>query len=99
MKTSFGSLQKILEVDQKVKAEYLVFEKAGRSHKHREYESFTVLSGRGDVECGEKTYQVQAGDSVTIPPETIHRMIPAADTIMTGLLWYHDQSGRWHLHK
>ena len=81
----------ILKLNEKIAAEYLRFEKNGRSHEHNEYESFFVLSGEGKIISGEKTHEVKKGDLVTIPPKTPHWMEPEGDSAMEGLLWYHDQ--------
>ncbi len=91
--TSFGKMEHILKLDKKVVAEYLIFEKEGRAHKHLEYESFAVLSGNGQVVCGEEVFDVAPGDIITIPPKTEHRMIPKSGFLMTGLLWYHELAG------
>ncbi|MCH2534753.1 MAG: cupin domain-containing protein, partial [Bdellovibrionales bacterium] len=72
MKTSFGSLEHILKLENKPVAEYLVFEKEGRRHKHLDYETFVVLSGSGQVIRGDENINVEAGDIVTIPPKTTH---------------------------
>ena len=90
-KTSFGEMDHILKLDDKVIAEYLVFEKDGRKHQHPEYESFVVLSGEGQVFSGEQTFNVKPGDIVTIPPKTFHWMKPKADQLLTGMLWYHTE--------
>lgn len=88
--TSFGHMDIILRRDKKISAEYLIFEKEGRSHKHPYFESFFVFEGCGQVVVGEKHIDVKPGSLVTIPPNTHHWMIPENDK-MTGLLWYHDQ--------
>jgi mannose-6-phosphate isomerase-like protein (cupin superfamily) len=92
--TSFGKMSPILKIDNKIITEYLIFEKEGRKHKHLEYESFTVLSGTGVVMVGDKTFKVEAGDTVTIPPNTDHWMIPHPETKLVGLLWYHQTKGQ-----
>lgn len=91
--TSFGSIEPLLKIDDRLIAEYLVFEKPGREHQHIEYESFTVLSGEGQVVSGKEIFNVTSGDIVTIPPKTAHRMIPKEGQRMTGLLWYHGEAG------
>ncbi len=95
--TSFGQMDQILTLNNQVTSEYLVFEKEGRKHKHLEYESFVVLSGEGQVICGDQSYDVLPGDIVTIPPKTDHWMIPSKGKVLTGLLWYHSQVGNRHL--
>ncbi len=92
-------MDQILKTDGKVRAEYLIFEKQGRGHKHPEYESFTVLSGTGKVICGDKHYNVKTGDIVTIPPHTNHYMIPCEGSEMSGLLWYHKEAPNHYLEK
>jgi mannose-6-phosphate isomerase-like protein (cupin superfamily) len=89
-KTSFGFMDIILKRDNKIAAEYLIFEKEGRSHKHPRFESFFVLKGSGQVISGEKVHQVSPGSLVTIPPHTQHSMIPEQGNL-EGLLWYHEQ--------
>jgi quercetin dioxygenase-like cupin family protein len=93
IKTSFGHLDPILKINDKVVAEYLIFENEGRNHFHKEFESFTVLSGTGQVVCDNKHIDVKPGDTVTIPPNTSHRMIPDKGHTLTGLLWYHEKVG------
>ena len=70
--------------------QYLIFEKEGRPHKHKEYESFFVMSGSGEVISGDKKFQVKEGRLVTIPPNTSHWMVPATDQNLEGFLWYHN---------
>ena len=89
-KTSFGYMDIILKRDNKITAEYLIFEKEGRAHKHSAFESFFVLKGSGQVISGEKIHQVSPGSLITIPPNTKHWMIPEQENL-EGLLWYHDQ--------
>lgn len=93
--TSFGFMDIILKRDKKISAEYLVFEKEGRSHKHPYFESFFVFEGFGQVVVGEESFNVEPGSLVTIPPNTQHWMIPKNGK-MTGLLWYHDQEIKNH---
>lgn len=88
--TSFGKMDILLKDKNRPKAEYLIFEKDGRKHKHLEYESFVVLSGFGKVYSGENVFEVQPGDIVTIPPKTPHWMEPLSEEPMKGLLWYHE---------
>lgn len=87
--TSFGQLQVLLSEGHKPVVEHLIFKQNGRSHQHPEFESFFVLSGEGKIYSGDKTYDVKAGDLVSIPPKTKHWMEPENDQSMTGLLWYH----------
>ncbi len=82
-------MEKIFVKNQKPVIEHLIFEKEGRAHQHAEFESFFVLCGSGQVIYGDTTIEVSEGDLVTIPPRTLHRMIPAEYTIMEGFLWYH----------
>ena len=89
--TSFGFMDIILKRDKKISAEYLIFEKEGRSHKHPYYESFFVFEGNGFVIVGEDKIAVSPGSLVTIPPKTNHWMEPK-DGPMKGLLWYHNEA-------
>lgn len=44
-------------------------------HKHvRSEEIYYVVSGKGLMECGDKRFRIQAGDTVRIPPGTPHRV-------------------------
>lgn len=90
-KTSFGEMDHLLKLNGKIAIEYLKFESGGRAHKHNEYESFYVLSGRGQVISGDQTYQVKKGDLVTIPPQTPHWMTPDGPTPLEGFIWYHEE--------
>lgn len=87
--TSFGQLEVLLEENNKPSIEYLIFEKAGRNHKHRDYETFVVLEGKGKVYSGDLIFDVTPGSMVTIPPKTLHWMEPEPDSILKGFLWYH----------
>ena len=70
--------------------EHLIFERNGRAHKHKEYESFFVTNGEGRVISGEKTFDVTVGSLVTIPPNTDHWMEVENNQILEGFLWYHE---------
>lgn len=93
--TSFGQLDILLKDEDKPKVEHLTFSRSGRFHQHDYFESFTVLSGEGVVEYGEKSVTVKSGDTVTIPPKVPHRMIPNEGKYLEGLLWYHTEKGKW----
>ena len=88
--TSFGEMTHLLKLDGKVSAEYLVFKKSGRKHRHPDYESFFVMAGTGKIFSGENVHEVKPGSLVTIPPMTDHWMEPDEGSEMTGLLWYHE---------
>lgn len=90
-KTSFGNMQTILENKGKPTIEFLIFEKSGRNHKHKEFESFFVLEGEGTVYYNENIIPISAGDLITIPPRTLHWMEPVEGTMLKGFLWYHDE--------
>ncbi len=81
----------ILEKSNRPLVEHLVFEKKGRAHKHREFESFYVISGKGQVVSGKDVYDVREGSLITIPPETFHWMIPLQGQLLEGFLWYHEK--------
>ena len=52
-----------------------IFEVGGRTpnHAHRTaHEMFYVLSGRGRASCGGKTYDMEKGDTLVLPPGTEH---------------------------
>ena len=86
---SFGKLDILLRKDKRPHIEYLLFEREGRKHIHKEYESFFVISGSGKVISGDVIYEVAEGSLVTIPPNTDHWMIPAEGQVLEGFLWYH----------
>ena len=88
--TSFGQLDVLLAENNKPTIEYLSFERSGRNHKHREYETFVTLEGTGKVYSGDLVFDVYPGSIVTIPPNTLHWMEPSAGSILKGFLWYHD---------
>ena len=52
-----------------------IFEVGGKTprHAHRTaHEMFYVLSGRGRALCGDKTYEVEKGDTLVLPPGMDH---------------------------
>lgn len=88
-KTSFGSLEVLLERDGKVKSELLKFARQGRPHAHAEVEVCYVTEGRGVIICGEEEIAVEKGDVCNIPPHTPHYMRP--EGFMEILLVYHNR--------
>ena len=75
-KTSFGSMETLVEREGKIISELMSFEKEGRSHVHEEWEICYVVSGEGIIVVGEEQVQVKKGSVCKIPPHTGHWMIP-----------------------
>jgi mannose-6-phosphate isomerase-like protein (cupin superfamily) len=90
MKTSFGDMEILLKEGPKPRIEFLRFEKAGRPHRHNEYEYFFTTKGSGFVYVDEKPIAVTPGDLVKISPLSSHWMEPTTGTVLEGLLWYHE---------
>ena len=88
-KTSFGEMEILFKQENKPQVEYLRFVSNGRAHQHAEFESFFTVKGSGKVRVGERAYQVQPGDLVTIEPNQPHWMEPDPAQTLEGLLWYH----------
>lgn len=78
-KTSFGTIEILLEKEGKVVTELLKFEKEGRGHLHQQWEICYVLNGEGVIVNGNEKVLVKKGDVCKIPPETNHWMIPDGD--------------------
>lgn len=74
--TSFGTMETLLMNDGKIKSEYLIFEREGRSHIHAEAEHCFVTQGSGIIQIGKKQLKVSKGDYCLIPPQAPHWMIP-----------------------
>jgi mannose-6-phosphate isomerase-like protein (cupin superfamily) len=52
-----------------------IFEVGGKTPRHAQrtaHEMFYVLSGRGRALCGDKTYEVEKGDTLVLPPGMDH---------------------------
>lgn len=75
-KTSFGTIEILLEKEGKVVTELLNFEREGRGHIHQQWEICYVLNGEGIIVNGNKKVEVKKGDVCKIPPNTNHWMIP-----------------------
>ncbi|MCK5782231.1 MAG: cupin domain-containing protein [Flavobacteriales bacterium] len=75
-KTSFGTLEVLLERDNRIVSEFLTFEREGRGHVHNEWEICYVIEGDGIIVSGEDEIAVRKGDVCKIPPKTNHWMIP-----------------------
>ena len=90
-KTSFGTMETILEKDGKIISEHLVFEKSGRSHLHDEWEICHVIAGGGIIVNGKNEVKVEKGSICKIPPNTGHWMIP--EPYMEVLLVYSENEG------
>ena len=76
--------------------EHLSFETEGRAHTHRSHETCYVVSGRGQIVCGDQTHQVVPGSLVTIPPDTQHWMIPTGAVPLEIIILYHPHSLQVH---
>lgn len=91
MKTSFGDMEILLREGPKPRIEYLRFEQFGRPHKHAEFEYFFVTKGLGRIYVDDNVHDVKAGDLVKIPLQSSHWMEPTNNTVLEGILWYHEQ--------
>ena len=76
MKTSFGTLEILLEKDGEIVSEQLTFHKEGRGHIHDKWEICYVLDGQGIIVNGDERVEVIKGSVCKIPPNTNHWMIP-----------------------
>lgn len=65
-------------------------------HNHRvNEEMFFVLSGKGEIRIGEKTYPIRSGDIIACPPggpETAHQVINSSDEELRYLAVSTEQS-------
>ncbi|MCG8476832.1 MAG: cupin domain-containing protein [Cytophagales bacterium] len=75
-KTSFGSIEVLLEKNGQVVSELLKFEREGRGHEHPVWEICYVLEGNGTIVSGEERILVKKGEVCKVPPDTNHWMIP-----------------------
>jgi quercetin dioxygenase-like cupin family protein len=75
-KTSFGSLEVLLEKEGEVVTELLKFNREGRGHTHDYWENCYVLDGQGIILIDDKQVQVQKGSVCKIPPGANHWMRP-----------------------
>jgi mannose-6-phosphate isomerase-like protein (cupin superfamily) len=75
-RTSFGTLEVLLEKEGNIICEHLFFERSGRSHKHEQTEICQIIGGSGVIIRGEEEIFVKKGDMCTIPPNVDHYMIP-----------------------
>jgi mannose-6-phosphate isomerase-like protein (cupin superfamily) len=75
-KTSFGTLEILLERDREIISEFLIFEKEGRGHIHNKWEICYIVGGSGIIVNGEGKIDVKKGDVCKIPPGNNHWMIP-----------------------
>ncbi|MBP7845184.1 MAG: cupin domain-containing protein [Proteobacteria bacterium] len=91
VKTSFGEMDILLRNAHGPRVELLKFKSEGRAHSHKDYESFFVMSGKGQVYVGDNIIKVEPGSLVVIPPDTKHWMKPEANSLLEGLLWYHSE--------
>jgi len=89
-KTSFGTMETLLEKDGQIVSEVLVFHKEGRGHKHPLWEICYITDGEGIIVNGDKREQVKKGSVCKIPPHTDHWMIP--QDYMEVLLVYSPKS-------
>lgn len=91
-KTSFGSLEHLVESDGKLVAELATFSSKGRNHVHDTYEHCYVLSGTGIIVSGQERYSVGPREVVSIPPKTGHWMIPDEGAELRILLVYSENA-------
>ena len=91
MDVSFGKLGILLKKHGRPLIEHLIFEKEGRPHIHREFETFFVIAGCGKVRQEDRIQEVRPGSLVTIAPNTKHWMIPDTGETLEGFLWYHEK--------
>ncbi len=71
-KTSFGSMEILSE---QPLVERMTFNAEGKSHSHEVSEFCYVLAGSGKI-VGANKENVAEGDFCSIPPKTLHHMIP-----------------------
>jgi len=76
-KTSFGTIEILLEKNGEIITELLTFQKEGRGHIHNNWEICYILDGSGMIVNGDKKVEVTKGDVCKIPPKTNHWMIPS----------------------
>lgn len=91
LKTSFGEMEILVKDQNKPQVEYLRFVSRGRPHKHKQFEFFVTMKGTGKVFVGEQIFAVKPGDLVTILPDQAHWMEPDQNSVLEGLLWYHEE--------
>ena len=87
--TSFGTMEKLLEKNGSIKAEFLTFDKEGRGHSHKQWEICYIIEGKGIIYVGEDKVEVVEGDVCKIPPSTNHWMKP--EPYMEILLVYSEK--------
>lgn len=75
-RTSFGSMETLLEKDGEIVSELLVFEREGRPHSHSSVENCYILEGKGFIMNGDMKLTVSKGSVCSISPNTPHWMIP-----------------------
>jgi len=78
-KTSFGTLDVLLEKEGEVVSELLTFNREGRGHKHNKWEICYVLDGKGVIVNGNEKINVSKGDVCKIAPNANHWMIPESE--------------------
>jgi quercetin dioxygenase-like cupin family protein len=63
-----------------VESEMLAGHRPPPAHLHpRQEERFQVLDGAVDVRLGDERRRLEAGETLVIPPGTVHEMAPAGD--------------------
>ena len=50
-------------------------------HKHNTHEFFYILSGRALMQVGRDKREVEPGDLIHIPPNTVHSIAPLGTTV------------------
>jgi mannose-6-phosphate isomerase-like protein (cupin superfamily) len=65
-----------------------------RKHFHaKTTEYYFVVSGRGEMELGDETVSIEAGDMITVPPGVRHTSRPTTDEDLEILIVVRPQSG------
>ena len=61
------------------------------SHFHELYEFYYLKSGSVTYLAGDRIYHLSAGDTVVIPPNTLHKTVSARDAQRERILFYLDE--------
>lgn len=73
-------------------ATHCVIERGGSTspHAHFERETFVILEGHGRMTIAGESREVEAGDSVLIPPHSVHQLVNLsqdADLVFLSIYW------------
>ncbi len=98
--TRWGSMLSVFHMEGgEPTAEVMVFDKAGRDHKHSVYEIATCIGGVGAVVvAGRWIVDIVEGRSVVIPPDTLHHMVPDENGGFEFILWYSETEPELETH-